>query len=539
MNIKLLSEDEQIKYKFTSLVSAMDVADLLEIDYKTLNYLVYRKKNDNYKTFFLGKKSGGLRKINTPVTTLKIIQQKLCYVFSLIYQPKQPTHGFVLNRSIVTNADSHIKKRCILNIDLQDFFPSINFGRVRGMLLKKPYNIPPPAATVLAQIISFNNELPQGAPTSPIVSNMICAKMDSQLQRLAKEYSCTYTRYADDITFSTTLKKFPEELAFISDEGTVIIGDILKKIISENGFQINKSKTKLKDRTKSRLEVTGIIVNQFPNTQRTFIRQIRAMLHSWEKFGLENAQKEYREKYDKKQRNSPKNPPDFTQVIKGKINYLRMIRGEIDPIYRKLAKRYNNSAGKGFPTYFLDPKEEVLSALWVLECDETVRQGTGFMLKNVGLVTCFHVLGTATHAFHPKDPTTKYPIKIIYSDENKDIAILKIDADIKDYLQPGNSNNLTTGSRISIAGYPNYEIGNSMYYNEGTVTSFRALRSHFLISAPIVAGNSGGPILDINNKVVGIAVTGTDNFQNAPETEKHGFIPINNIDFYFNNVQEE
>jgi RNA-directed DNA polymerase len=530
MDIKLTSIDEHLRNKFFSLNLPENVAELLEIDYKTLIYLLYRKKNDNYTVFNLTKRSGGVRKINAPVSSLKIVQQKLCHILSIVYQPKQSVHGFVSDRSIITNANPHLKKNNILNIDLLDFFPSINFGRVRGMFLNMPYNIPPKAATVLAQIICFENELPQGAPTSPIVSNMICAKLDSQFQRLAKEFSCTYTRYADDITFSTTLKIFPEELAKMEEEGNVIIGERIKNIISNNGFQINESKIRLKCKNKSRLNVTGIIVNQFPNLQRKYIRQVKAMLHSWEKYGLEDAQKEYFDKYDKKQRNPKIALPKFPQIVKGKINYIRMVKGETDLVYRRLAKRYNNLAGKGFPTYFLNPIEELSSSLWVLECEETIRQGTGFMLKDVGLVTCYHVLGSATHAFQPKE-LTKYPINIIYQDKEKDIAILKINANIKYYLQSGNSNSLSIGSRISIAGYPNYSIGNSMYYNEGTVTAFGKMKGHIFISTPVVAGNSGGPILDINNKVVGIAVTGSDNFENASETEKHGFIPINNIDF--------
>src|SRR5690606_8958560 len=132
-------------------------------------------------------------KLSIPTESLKIIQQKLNQVLQLVYKPKLSTHGFVNNRSIVTNADAHIKKkkhRYILNVDIKDFFPSINFGRVRGMFMAPPYNQPEHVATVLAQICCSNNELPQGAPTSPIVSNMICAQMDSQLQQLAKPHRC-------------------------------------------------------------------------------------------------------------------------------------------------------------------------------------------------------------------------------------------------------------------------------------------------------------------------------------------------------------
>ena len=162
-------------------------------------YLVQSEKR--YKTFDIPKKSGGTRQISTPITALKIIQRKLNQVLQAVYQTKPSVHGFVSSKNVVTNAQNHVKKRYVLNIDLKDFFPSVNFGRVRGMFMATPYGLHPDVATVLAQICCYNNHLPQGAPTSPIITNMICAKMDGQLQRLAKECKATYTRYADDITF--------------------------------------------------------------------------------------------------------------------------------------------------------------------------------------------------------------------------------------------------------------------------------------------------------------------------------------------------
>jgi RNA-directed DNA polymerase len=124
---------------------------------------------------------------------------------------------------------------------------------------------------------------------------MICAKMDSQLQRLAKECRATYTRYADDITFSTTLKEFPEALAYaITEEGQerLVLGDRLVGIITENGFNINEKKVRLQSRGNHQ-EVTGLTTNQFPNVKRSYVRQIRAMLHAWARA---NASKKYEQK---------------------------------------------------------------------------------------------------------------------------------------------------------------------------------------------------------------------------------------------------
>ena len=309
VHLLLKDSPEELRDKFYSLTTASSVAKLLGVPYDRLVYHIYRvEKSKRYKIFELPKKSGGYRQISTPITALKIIQRKLNQVLQAVYKIKPSVHGFIQGKNIVTNAKVHAGKRYVLNIDLKDFFPSINFGRVRGLFMAFPYGLNPDVATVLAQICCHNNQLPQGAPTSPIVTNMICAKMDSQLQHLAKECKATYTRYADDITFSTTLPKFPPRLAYtVTEEGTekLVLGDALLNIITENGFTINEQKIRLQTRGNHQ-SVTGLTTNKFPNVDRKYVRQIRAMLHAWAKFGLEAAEKEYQEKYDNKSRLSTK-----------------------------------------------------------------------------------------------------------------------------------------------------------------------------------------------------------------------------------------
>ncbi len=145
MNLDLIANDDEIKEKFASLKTPQDVAHLLEIKYSDLAYLIYRKKSEtNYTTFKIKKRSGGFRDICAPISTLKILQRKLNYVLQLIYKPRPCVQGFTRERSIVTNARAHIRKNYVLNVDIKDFFPSINFGRVRGMFLSKPYKVPNP-----------------------------------------------------------------------------------------------------------------------------------------------------------------------------------------------------------------------------------------------------------------------------------------------------------------------------------------------------------------------------------------------------------
>jgi RNA-directed DNA polymerase len=191
----------------------------------------------------------------------------------------------------------------------------------------KPYFWGKKAATSAANLCCRDTVLPQGAPTSPIIANMVCAKLDSELKTLAKKFHATYTRYADDITFSTMSQSFPKVLAVHAGELTrqVEVGDELRKIIESNGFSVNTKKTRLARH--ERQEVTGLTTNRFPNVQRRFVRQIRAMIHAWRRHGLDKAQSEYWTKFDHRNRQGKR--PSFARVVRGKIEFVGSVRGKI------------------------------------------------------------------------------------------------------------------------------------------------------------------------------------------------------------------
>ena len=335
-----MQRKEKINYqekidKFCNAGGLKDLAALLNFKAKNLSYILYHLdggRENQYSSFVIAKKNGGQRNISAPNSALKEVQRRLNDLLQFIYWEKPSVHSFLRKRSIVTNARFHVKKRFVFNIDLEDFFPSINFGRVRGLFISPPYNINPKAATVIAQIACFNNELPQGSPCSPIISNMICSRMDSQLQALAKRERCAYTRYADDITFSTNMPNFSKNIAEINDK-KIKVSLELNKIIESNGFKINFAKVRMQTRD-MRQEVTGLIVNEFANVRRKLIRQIRAMLYAWEKHGLVKSEEEYQAKYCL-------NPlatlngddgndigKNFKRVLEGKISFIYMVRNE-------------------------------------------------------------------------------------------------------------------------------------------------------------------------------------------------------------------
>lgn len=346
MSLLLSGTGDELKAKFFALENRGDIAKLLDVNEKDLIYYLYiLPRNTQYKSFDIAKKSGTKRRISAPSSSLKILQRKLNQILHYIYPAKPSVHGFIQNKNVLTNARTHLRRRFILNIDLKDFFPSINFGRVRGMFMAQPYKLNEEVATILAQICCFQNQLPQGAPTSPIISNMICAKLDDQLQRLAKRHQCAYTRYADDITISTHLSKFPEKVAkFSEDTGKCDIGVELLHTIKSNGFEINTKKTRLQTRSR-RQQVTGVIVNKKLNVKRKYVNQIRAMLHAWEKYKLEGAEREFRARYNVKRRFAEKRETSFVSVVRGKIEYLGMVRGKDNPTYIKFYNKFCELAG--------------------------------------------------------------------------------------------------------------------------------------------------------------------------------------------------
>lgn len=330
-----------MRTKFFALENAKDVADLLEIKNSQLAYHLYKRTSgQKYVTFEIPKRSGGKREIKAPVSLIKVIQKNLNKVFQEVYKHRKPVHGFIYRRSIISNAYKHVNKRWVLNIDLKDFFPTINFQRIRGMFISRPYLVGESAATVLAQTCCCDGTLPQGAPTSPIISNMICSKLDNELNRMAQQYQCVYTRYADDLTFSTNENVFPEALAKKNTDGSILAGDEIARIISDNWFTINNNKVKLR-RYDMRQEVTGLTVNKKVNVRRRYVKQIRAMLHSWERYGLEQSQTEYlRRHHAKKHRNPGKGTPEFKDILYGKICFLKQVIGENNPVYSRYFRQF-------------------------------------------------------------------------------------------------------------------------------------------------------------------------------------------------------
>ena len=265
---------------FKDIKSRNELADFLGIQRRMLSYVLYKKGIDSYySTFEIPKKNGGVRIICAPHGTLKTIQQRLAatlyeYRSVCIHNNNITTnisHAFEKNKSILTNAQIHRNKYIVLSVDLESFFDSFHFGRIMGYFEKnRNFQLPHNVAVIIAQLTCYNGHLPQGAPTSPILTNMICEILDHRILKLSKKYRLDYTRYADDMTFSTNNHAFNEQYnSFIDD---------LKSELTKAGFSLNEQKTRF-SLNSSHQGVTGLTVNKKVNVPASYYKTTRAMAH--------------------------------------------------------------------------------------------------------------------------------------------------------------------------------------------------------------------------------------------------------------------
>ena len=293
-----------------------------------------------YSHFSIPKKSGGQRSISAPSRGLAHILYYVNVMLKAVYQPSDYAMGFAEGRNVVDNASRHIGQNYVFNTDLENFFPSIEQPRVWKRFQLPPFNFNQQIASVLAGLCCIKEKkengefiyvLPQGAPTSPLITNAICDSLDRKLSGLARRFGLHYSRYADDITFSSMHNVYHENGEFISE---------LKRIIESQGFHINNKKSRLQ-KFGQRQEVTGLTVSNRVNTSREYVAEIRNLLHIWEKYGYNEAYKRFYPHYKKNKGHIKKGEPMLENVLYGKLQYLKMVKGEKDPVYSALQARYN------------------------------------------------------------------------------------------------------------------------------------------------------------------------------------------------------
>jgi RNA-directed DNA polymerase len=357
--------------KLKKTTSLHGVADLLGYQPKYLSYIIY-KMPVKYRVFTIPKASGGLRTISAPYPQLKLLQSRLSDVLQGCWDEinskkeieKPISHGFRRGFSILTNASVHRGRRFVFNIDIKDFFDSINFERVYGYFLRNNnFELTEDVAKVLAAIVCHNDKLPQGSPCSPIISNLIGQILDIRLAQLARRVGCSYSRYADDLTFSTNKRVFPQSIAIKDEAGIWEVGHKLSTIIQKSGFQLNPKKTRMQY-WDSRQEVTGLIVNRRINTTSEMRRLIRAMTHKLVTTG----------KYQITEMTADATGAIVPTQVEGSINHLQGMFGFIDWIdlnHRKSTGAISESPSSISKTYrrFLMHRDFWASTSPVILCE--------------------------------------------------------------------------------------------------------------------------------------------------------------------------
>ena len=325
--------------QFKELQSLHDLANFWDVSPSQISFHAFHSdKKTAYRVSNIPRRNGRARRIEQPSQPLKYIQRLIHESLTKMYGPHPAVHGFVANKSIVTNAQEHLGCRYVLNLDLSDFFPSITRKRIYGRLIAEPYSLDSNVANIISSLATNAfSQLPQGSPSSPVLANIVASEMDSELAELCGNLHCWYTRYADDITISTTRREMSPRIArYPSALGTgqAIIGDSLSGLIEKHGFAINHRKTRLQSYW-TRQVCTGLVVNgNKVAIQRSYIRRLRSLIHHWKMNGWQDAIDVLR---SKENRFSVDTRPKLMDHVKGRIAYMKMVRGQEDPISRRLS----------------------------------------------------------------------------------------------------------------------------------------------------------------------------------------------------------
>jgi len=302
------------------LATPVDLAKAFNLPIPRLRWLAFHSEAStvtHYVRFQVPKKSGGMRDLSAPHRDLAATQQWILMHILEKIPTHDSAHGFVPGRGTMSNATPHVGRATVINLDLKDFFPSITFPRAKGIFQELGYS--PAVATILGLLctecprrkIEYNGKafhvatglraLPQGACTSPALSNLLARRLDSRLNGIAKKLGFTYTRYADDITFSGSAE-------YAAKTGYLLAR--VRHIVDDEKLTVNETKTRVQ-RPNSRQSVTGIVVNQRPNVPRRVRRRLRAILHHAKKEGLAKQNRQ--------------NHQNFKGWLSGMIAYTQMV----------------------------------------------------------------------------------------------------------------------------------------------------------------------------------------------------------------------
>jgi len=262
-----------------------------------------KDKDAYYQRFYIPKSNGDRRLICAPRDGLKAMQRKILRNILERVPVHASVNGFKRERSILTNAKNHVDQEVVIKMDVKDFFPSITYERAKGVYISLGY--PEGVAKALTELSTYKGRLPMGAPTSPCLSNIVATRLDKRFTNLGNKSAFRYTRYADDLAFSSKERDLTGYIPFF------------KKIIEDEGFEVNNEKIVIA-RKGGKQKITGVVVNKKINIDRGEYKRLRAVVHNC----LNGDVKEEMKKW------GASGPGEFKNTLLGHINFTKMLNSE-------------------------------------------------------------------------------------------------------------------------------------------------------------------------------------------------------------------
>lgn len=519
---------------FLQIQSRQDLANYLGIDLRELTFFAFSRRSF-YRHFSILKMDGTTRRsISAPIGKLRTLQKILAETLDVIYEAPYSVHGFVRDNSTVTNALPHVKAKGVLKLDIKDFFPSITSSRIHGLFASKPFCFPPEVVDTLTNLVCCNQELPQGAPTSPVLSNMICYRMDKTLLGFARNHMLKYTRYADDLTFSSTSRRAISSIVSLGENGKITVSKGIVRTITDNGFEINAKKTTYMG-AETRQTVTGIVVNRKCNFTRKKYRYLRNLFYRWKHQGSKAAAFCYLDHLE-----SPRHGRTFTTEdgnfsetlfrnhIRGVLSYYSMIvsknNGASGPL-QKLWTSYHDLTNEAVPEMIPERSVFRIETTYDYEIigsgtDNFTSTGTAFAMNGIGIVTARHcLLPPSDKRVHLREDSL---VEITSIDRNclKKIEISSARSNgIDDWAvfpnlqisqnQPGlplaSSFDLQRGMTVIAYGFADGE--KALRRIEAKVSEI--IGNEIVVDRAFIQGMSGGPVLNARGKVIGMVTKGS------------------------------
>lgn len=516
---------------FRSIRTRDQLAEYCGVPLHTLTMFAYADSSHFYRDWFVQKRNGlGQRKISSPIASLKRVQRIILEGIKEEYKPLGCVYGFVDKKNVAENALLHTKKKTVLTLDLKDFFPSINSRRVFG-LFSKHFKFNSEVSSTLTGLVTHKGCLPQGAPTSPIISNMICFKMDRTFLNYCSVHRLTYSRYADDLVFSSTSSYAMARLVNQDEGSPTFLTEFLVKTIEDNGFSINNRKVHIANKGTRQL-VNGIIVNMKCNMPRNEYRSLRSLFHLWKKAGYSRAIKEY---LYKKPQYRDKLLVDgefvsesiFINHIRGRLEYYSLViesNGRPSSPIIKLWTMFHLQTGEKVP-YVTHEMTSVLIT-YAYDADSPDSDEASICVTDASGVLCRGYIMTCKHCL-PEDNVDRRGNPIVLNIQGPNGLSLSASADLfrsyhgfdfayaplnMDSVQQINLLNLDyrlqPGEEITAVGYAGGRANPHCVH--AVVLPDTHQNGEIAVDRPFIKGMSGGPVFNSRYELIGIVTRGSD-----------------------------